>query len=287
MNKKILISLSVIGVVAAIAVGGTIAFFSDTETSTGNTFTAGSLDLLVDSDCAYNGMECIGGFWDEDEKEGNECSCVFDEKNLTVDDLFFNFSDVKPGDSGEDTISLHVYDNDAWACVTLGPLTNQDNGCNEPEGDVDTTCDDLENVVLLDVDEVTPLDEGELAQNLMFRIWADVCDYENEIGEYWYGYEDAEAGDNVYQPQCDIPLTEGPASGDPLTGVTWTLADKNYNVFTGSGPLIGSTTYYIGVAWWVDSTVGNIIQSDSVGGDISFYAVQSRNNATFDCQAAR
>lgn len=46
--KKIIISLSIIGAVAAIAVGGTIAYFSDTETSTGNTFTAGTLDLKVD-----------------------------------------------------------------------------------------------------------------------------------------------------------------------------------------------------------------------------------------------
>jgi len=49
MNKKILISLSVIGLVAAIVVGGTIAYFSDTETSTGNTFTAGAIDLKVDN----------------------------------------------------------------------------------------------------------------------------------------------------------------------------------------------------------------------------------------------
>src|SRR4030042_1466539 len=47
MNKKLIISLSIIGVVAAIAVGSTIAYFSDTETSTGNTFTAGTLDLKV------------------------------------------------------------------------------------------------------------------------------------------------------------------------------------------------------------------------------------------------
>jgi predicted ribosomally synthesized peptide with SipW-like signal peptide len=46
MNKKLIISLSVIGAVAAIAVGGTIAYFSDTETSTGNTFTAGTLNLV-------------------------------------------------------------------------------------------------------------------------------------------------------------------------------------------------------------------------------------------------
>jgi len=59
MNKKIIISLSVIGVVAAIAIGGTIAYFNDTETSTGNIFTAGSIDLKVDHLFqSYNGSEC-------------------------------------------------------------------------------------------------------------------------------------------------------------------------------------------------------------------------------------
>ncbi|HDJ30461.1 MAG TPA: hypothetical protein ENF31_00645, partial [bacterium] len=50
MNKKILISLSIIGIVAAIAVGGTIAYFSDTETSEGNTFTAGVIDISIDGE---------------------------------------------------------------------------------------------------------------------------------------------------------------------------------------------------------------------------------------------
>ena len=45
MNKKLIISLSVIGVIAAIAISGTIAYFSDTETSVGNRFVAGKLNL--------------------------------------------------------------------------------------------------------------------------------------------------------------------------------------------------------------------------------------------------
>ncbi len=45
--KKILVSLSIIAAVAAVIVGATTAYFSDTETSTGNTLTAGTLDLYV------------------------------------------------------------------------------------------------------------------------------------------------------------------------------------------------------------------------------------------------
>ena len=43
--KKILMSMMVIALAAAIAAGGTIAYFSDEETSSENTFTAGTLDL--------------------------------------------------------------------------------------------------------------------------------------------------------------------------------------------------------------------------------------------------
>ena len=48
-----------IAVVGALAIGGTIAFYNDTETSTGNIFTAGSVDLKVDQTMAsYNGEQC-------------------------------------------------------------------------------------------------------------------------------------------------------------------------------------------------------------------------------------
>jgi len=57
--RKILISLSIIGVVAAIAIGATIAYFNDVETSTGNIFTAGTMDLKVDHLAqTYNDVDC-------------------------------------------------------------------------------------------------------------------------------------------------------------------------------------------------------------------------------------
>jgi predicted ribosomally synthesized peptide with SipW-like signal peptide len=55
--RKILTAIFVIGLVATIAGAGIYAYFSDTKTSTGNTFTAGTLDLKV-------------GDWDEDFKDG-------------------------------------------------------------------------------------------------------------------------------------------------------------------------------------------------------------------------
>ena len=52
--NKIILSLVVIGAVAAIAVGGTMAYFSDTETSTGNTISAGVIDISVDGQNPWN-----------------------------------------------------------------------------------------------------------------------------------------------------------------------------------------------------------------------------------------
>ena len=59
-GKKILISLGIIGIAGAMAIGATMSFFSDTETSAGNIFVAGDLDLKVDHTFAsYNGGECV------------------------------------------------------------------------------------------------------------------------------------------------------------------------------------------------------------------------------------
>jgi len=59
MNKKVIISLSVIAVVATVGIGATVAYFNDVETSTGNVITAGTIDLKVDHTReTYNGVDC-------------------------------------------------------------------------------------------------------------------------------------------------------------------------------------------------------------------------------------
>jgi len=88
-----------------------------------------------------------------------------------------------------------------------------------------------------------------------------------------------------------------------IPGQTYTLAAPGYdNVFTGNyeEPLEGSTTYYIGKAWCFGEMneeafygegiidcdgywVGNEAQTDSLTGDIIFYAEQERNNSEFVC----
>ena len=55
--KKILISIMTIGVAAAFLGAGTFSYFTDMETSTNNTFTAGIIDLVVDNQNPLQGHQ--------------------------------------------------------------------------------------------------------------------------------------------------------------------------------------------------------------------------------------
>jgi len=241
-----------IAAVAAIAIGATTAFFSDTETSTGNTFTAGAIDLQIDSKCSVNNAEA------------GRCGAWTMKDLLPTASTFFNFSDIKPGDKGENTISLHVTNNDAWGCVNIIPTKNDDVSSNEPE---------LASPDAVNTDSIF---DGELAQNMQFKIWADTCIRTTPV---------ATPGDNIYQEGCDKLLTQGTG---PITPTSYALAIPQGNVFTGTSntPLTGSSTYYLGVEWSILPSVGNIIQTDSYQADISFYVEQSRNNGNFVCPNA-
>ncbi len=253
--KKILLSVSMVAFVVALTIGATGAFFSDTETSTGNTFTAGAIDLQIDSTQHYNGNTCTevgtGVFqWQGNSAYpvvGSTCGGTWALKDLVpTADKFFNFADVKPGDSGEDTVSLHVINNDAWLCASVANLANNDNGLTEPESAVDST-DGVGN--------------GELQNSLTWTVWRDD------------GSGGGVAGDNI-QNGTEPTL----ASGAPTNG---TLAV--YDSTTATGALAAGSTGYLGVAWSLPSATGNEVQTDSLTGDISFYTVQSRNNASFTC----
>ncbi|MBI5231340.1 MAG: hypothetical protein HY876_04145 [Coriobacteriales bacterium] len=54
MKRKLLIALILIGAIAALISLGSIAWFSDMETSAGNTFTAGTIDIWVDGQASWN-----------------------------------------------------------------------------------------------------------------------------------------------------------------------------------------------------------------------------------------
>ena len=284
--KKILLSLSMIAVVAIIAIGATGAFFSDTETSTGNTFAAGAIDLGVDNTSYYNGQPNPGTSWalnyDMDKcTVPNPAYRGTETPNVppTLPCMFFNFNDLKPGDWGEDTISLHVNNNDSYLCADVTLTSNLDNSSTEPEMDAGDTDWNDDNT-------------GELKDYVKFVWWAD-------------------DGDNVLEDN-ETPIHKNV----PLGTGTVALADSDQNIWGDVDgddnpiPLPGGSDRYIGKAWCfgdltlqpvpagqgvnptVDSGIscnganaGNLSQTDSMTADIGFRAVQSRNNADFQCTA--
>ena len=291
--KKILLSLSMIAVVGVIVLGATGAFFSDTETSTGNTFTAGAIDLTVDSEQHYNGNICVENQNNAEGQPdyvwsggapyplaGTACGGTWgqDEGLNIVNEKFFDFGDIKPGDWGENTISLHVVNNDAYACVDITNMTDLDNSCTEPEEGSSDAC-------TVSTPEGTTPGAGELAEGTNFFAWAD-------------------DGDNVFEglnnpgfPEFKLfSNTVGPAS-DVLNGTTYTLADGG----TGT-PLPGGSTQYIGLGWcagtltvtdlntggWTcnGASMGNETQTDSFSADVSFRVEQARNNSAFRCDGS-
>lgn len=293
--KKALISLLTVGVVAVVAVVATSAFFNDTETSTGNILQAGALDLKVDSTAHYAGMVCalneqqVYVWTDEDDNPNNNprtellglpCVGTWPESDLDETHRFFDLTDVKPGDEGENTLSLHVYNNDAWLRMVLNNVFDLDNSCPEPELEAEPGC--------------TPEGEGELDEVLAFQVWLDqgsVDGFQNN-GE---GEDDPGEGDNIRQENeplvdADGLLTEGglvfdiwPILAGFYTSEGCTVVDghTNYGLCHGlaaDGRAVGSTTYYFGVGWSIPSDTGNEIQTDSLESDIIFEAEQHRNN---------
>jgi len=93
--KRIIISLSIIAAVAAIVVGATTAYFSDTETSAGNTFSAGTIDIRV-----------VGGnfTWTEPAVLEDMKPCYTDYFNFTI---YNDGSDPNPVNVWKKLTDLH------------------------------------------------------------------------------------------------------------------------------------------------------------------------------------
>ncbi|ESS03601.1 MAG: SipW-cognate class signal peptide [uncultured archaeon A07HR67] len=199
-RRKLLAGLGVVGVASAGAGLGTTAYFSDDEGFANNTLTAGELDLKLDYkstylggpgrledvvDMGYPDAEDLGDgrylldqapspadiqTWEDlvQSEEFDFCSDEADEFLVNGDGIpVFTLDDVKPGDSGEVTISIHICDNPAYVYLA-GELTeNLENGQSEPEMEDEG----------MDTDSI-----GELADAIEVCVWYD---------------EDC---DNVYEP---------------------------------------------------------------------------------------
>lgn len=295
------IAFSIVTVLFAggvIASGATGAFFSDTEASTDNTFVAGAFDLTVDNESYYNGNVCAPDAQDINQNQnlieyvwqggaaypvvGTPCTTSWDASNLGNGLLFFNFTDVKPDDEGEDTISLHVQ-NEAYACLDMTLTSDDDKSSNEPELGAGDAQEDVNNTW-----------DGELAGTIQMFWWADDGDNVYEVGENqitpgvqtitnMFGQDRtfsvalADSATNVWTPNNIVPL---PANQTVYIAKAWCMGTLTLNpVAAGAGvnPSVASGVTCDGTA------LGNLAQTDGTTMDIAFRAVQARNNPNYLC----
>lgn len=274
INTKILLSGATILAAAGLIIGGTFAFFSDTETSTGNTFTAGAIDLKIDNESyVTNNLGVLVA----------SPNTSWATTDLTTQ-KFFDFSDIKPGDIGEDTISIEVGSNDAWLCAAARITDDSDQTCTEPEIGDDPACANPGPGL------------GELDSQVNFAFWKDDGDNVLETNEVPSIFLSGPI--NGLGAQGQIKLVDssgGPLGPSPVPsgftsyiGKAWCFGTLAAGVVAqdGSGKLPGATNGPLVRTTGVTcdgSAVNNAAQTDKVVGDIQFYAVQSRNNATFTC----
>ena len=159
---------------------------------------------------------------------------------------FFMFDDVKPGDHGVNVISLHAYNNDAFACLIASNIVDAEETVVDPEI---TAGDNINSVI------------GELSSFIKFFAWEDDNDGVYEPGEQTI------AGPNSPFATAigEISLTE---SNTKYIGLAWCA---------GTQSLVGNNIVCDG------STMGDIAQTDILTASITAYAEQQRNNGDFDC----
>lgn len=133
--KRILFSLMTLVLVVGMVGAGALAYFSDVETSSGNSFTAGTLDLVVTTSgvCSDVGKVTVN-----ENGDGINDNVVF--------------ANLAPGDSGSITWTLTNTGSLPGKILINQTLTNDSDGINtEPEllVDADLTVGELDNNMVL------------------------------------------------------------------------------------------------------------------------------------------
>jgi predicted ribosomally synthesized peptide with SipW-like signal peptide len=206
-RKARLLTLMVLGVLMlALLIGGLYGYFDDTETSTGNVFTAGTLNLVPST----SGTGPAGKYTVTPGGDGVNGNVVFDR--------------IVPGDNGTITWALSNNGNVDGTLTIASTVTFAENGSNEPE-----------NAVVGN----NGGSNGDLDTNVGVKLQRN--------GTYILG----DAG-------------------------TWgSFANLQSTLNAESQSLVGAGTITYLFTWNVDSSVGNIIQSDTANIGITFTLTQA------------
>lgn len=204
------------------------------------------LELKIDAKTFYNGVL--------------QPQLTWNLKNLVPGvDKFWNFDDIKPGDTGTTSISIHIKNGPAYVCLDFYNFKDFENGINEPESHVDNSST-----------------TGELAEGLEFFAWKE--------GD----------GDRVFEP-AESPLfgTTSQSAVQVLGNTTYAIADALHG-----NPIQNGVVKYVGVYWCAGDldvnlatgkatcngeVLGNEAQTDSMEVDVAIRAVSASQQPNFRC----
>jgi predicted ribosomally synthesized peptide with SipW-like signal peptide len=117
-RRQLIGGIGLIGAGAVVGTGGTVAYFSDSE-ETVTTVTAGEIDIQLDWKAFQNGEQI-----------------ALQEPTDVDGQIAASFEDVKPGDTGCFSLSLHNETNPAWVWLALD-ITDETDGGGDDTGDTD------------------------------------------------------------------------------------------------------------------------------------------------------
>ncbi|MFC7069634.1 SipW-dependent-type signal peptide-containing protein [Halobaculum lipolyticum] len=237
-RRNVLLGLGTIGLASAGAGLGTTAYFSDTESFSGNTLQAGSLDLTVEYEATYNGGPA-------DNLAPAPAGEVDGEAGL-----FYTLADVKPGDAGSMTFCFELLTNPAYLWVCADATADDEAGQTEPEVAAEG----------VDTDGRGELDDAIVAS----AFYCDAAGEPVDGGTIASGVSLATLlallsdGAPLNAAGVDAPAGEqSPYEASPEAGAT-------------SGPCLC-------IEWELPTAVGNEVQSDALAFGVAFHALQARH----------
>jgi len=197
--KRIFLSLITIGIVSAGVFGATKAFFTDTETSVGNTFSAGTIDIAVDN------------------------------QNPWTRTSPYTFTDMKPSQTDYIDFVVHnVGTNPVNLYKTLTNFVTSNGEQSEPELEADSTglINDVDNWINYDLKvelyDVNPTGNPGAQPVWWENIYTDGMGYDIKLGTrenqpMYLGMIPTGKWMKVYQSYHMVPETGNEYQGDQLT----------------------------------------------------------------------
>jgi predicted ribosomally synthesized peptide with SipW-like signal peptide len=269
-RRKMLAGLGAVGLASVGAGLGTSAFFSDTESFSNNSLTAGTLDMSVTAN-----VVAANEYWVNE--GGLDLSVVADSEDAVMG---LQIDDIKPGDWGIICFEIEVGDNPGYVQVCTENFAEAGGANPEPEQDAEGDADN----------------DADLGEFLLTTVWQEYNGATDGTGMK----SDLNILDPVFNNNSDsIPLAYGEPDVDGVVDSDQhhttareandilDVANGGYMIKDDAGELavVGDAdndadVYEFCLLLELPYEVGNVVQGDSVAFDLVFKTEQVRNNDT-------